>query len=254
MNLALTAQGPAGVDLPAPFLVRQQLGTERGGTRRTAAGVGVATLLHAGLLAAIVHAISQSSPPVVPPQPLITVSLITPSVEKPAPAPRPEPVKAPEKRLKPAAQPKAAPTPTPQVRPNTPPVITSAATASNPVEATAPAAPVTPVAAPAPSPAREAPVAVVAPRFDAAYLSNPAPEYPRLSRRMGEEGRVMLRVHVSAEGRPLEVTIAKSSGFTRLDEIARDTVLRSWRFVPARQGDQAVAGTVRVPIDFSLNS
>ena len=97
-------------------------------------------------------------------------------------------------------------------------------------------------------------MAVVAPRFDAAYLSNPTPEYPRLSRRMGEEGRVMLRVHVGADGKPLEVTIAKSSGFTRLDEIARDTVLRSWRFVPARQGDQAVAGTVRVPIDFSLNS
>lgn len=252
MNLALTAQGPAGLDLPAPFLVRQQLDAAQGDTRRTAAGVGVATLLHVGLLAAIVHTISQSSLPVVPPQPLITVSLITPSVEKPAPVPRPEPVKAPEKRLKPTVQPKAAPTP--QARPNTPPVITSAAIASNPVEATAPAAPVAQVAPPAPSPAREAPAAVVAPRFDAAYLSNPVPEYPRLSRRMGEEGRVMLRVHVSADGRPLEVTVAKSSGFTRLDEIARETVLRSWRFVPARQGDQAVAGTVRVPIDFSLNS
>ena len=102
--------------------------------------------------------------------------------------------------------------------------------------------------------AREAPVAVSAPRFDAAYLSNPVPEYPRLSRRMGEEGRVMLRVHVGADGKPLEVTIAKSSGYARLDEIARETVLRSWRFVPARQGEQAVAGTVRVPIDFSLNS
>jgi len=62
------------------------------------------------------------------------------------------------------------------------------------------------------------------------------------------------RVHVGAEGTPLEVTIAKSSGYARLDEIARETVLRSWRFVPARQGEQAVAGTVRVPIDFSLNS
>jgi protein TonB len=253
MNLALTAQGPAGVDLPAPFLVRQQTNTSiLGDTRRTAAGVGLATLLHAGMLAAVVHAITQGSPPVViPPQPLMTVSLVTPEVEKPAPTPRQEPVKTPEKKLKPAIRPQP---PAPQVRPNTPPVLTSAATASNPVEATAAPAPATPVAAPVPSPAREAPVAVVAPRFDAAYLSNPIPEYPRLSRRMGEEGRVMLRVHVGADGKPLEVTIAKSSGFTRLDEIARDTVLRSWRFVPARQGDQAVAGTVRVPIDFSLNS
>lgn len=252
MNLALTAQGPAGVDLPAPFLVQQRAGTAAGGTRRTAVGVGIATLLHAGMLAAIVHTISQSSAPVViPPQPLMTVSLVTPEPQKPAPTPRQEPVKAPEKKLKPTVQPKA---PTPQVRQNTPPVLTSAATTTNPVEATAPAAPPAPVAAPSPSPAREAPVAVLAPRFDAAYLSNPIPEYPRLSRRMGEEGRVMLRVHVGADGKPLEVTIAKSSGFTRLDEVARDTVLRSWRFVPARQGDQAVAGTVRVPIDFSLNS
>jgi protein TonB len=43
---------------------------------------------------------------------------------------------------------------------------------------------------------------------------------------------------VGADGKPLEVSIAKSSGFSRLDEIARETVLRSWRFVPARQGDQ----------------
>jgi hypothetical protein len=87
MNLALTAQGPAGVDLPAPFLVRQQPNTSiMGDTRRTAAGVGIATLLHAGMLAAVVHAITQGSPPVViPPQPLMTVSLVTPEVEKPAP-------------------------------------------------------------------------------------------------------------------------------------------------------------------------
>ena len=102
--------------------------------------------------------------------------------------------------------------------------------------------------------AREAPVAVVPPRFDAAYLSNPAPAYPGASRRMGEEGRVLLRVQVGADGRPTDVSIAKSSGFSRLDDVARETVLRSWRFVPARQGDQAVAGAVKVPIDFTLSN
>ena len=101
---------------------------------------------------------------------------------------------------------------------------------------------------------REAPVAIVPPRFDAAYLSNPAPVYPSASKRMGEEGRVLLRVQVGVDGRPTEVSIAKSSGFSRLDDIARDTVLRSWRFVPARQGDQAVAGAVKVPIDFTLSN
>ena len=51
-----------------------------------------------------------------------------------------------------------------------------------------------------------------------------------------------------------DVTVVKSCGFPRLDESARDTVLRSWRFVPARQGDQPVAGAVKVPIDFTLTS
>lgn len=254
MHLALTAQGSAGVDLPAPFLVQQYSdGTVAGSIRRNAVGIAVATVLHAILLVLVLHAVSQSSPPIIPPQPYITVSMVTPTVDKPAPTPSPEPTKTPKpKQVKPTVQPK--PRPTPQTRTDSPPVLTSAATASNPVEAVAPAAPPPPAPAPTPAPAREAPVAVVAPRFDAAYLSNPAPEYPRLSRRLGEEGRVMLQVRVSAEGKPLEVNIAKSSGFPRLDEIARDTVLRNWRFVPARQGDKAVAGTVRVPIDFSLTS
>ena len=106
-------------------------------------------------------------------------------------------------------------------------------------------------------PAKEtptAPVATTAPRFDAAYLANPAPPYPGASKRMGEEGRVLLRVQVGVDGRPTEVSIARSSGFSRLDDIARETVLRSWRFVPARQGDQPVAGAVKVPIDFTLTS
>ena len=65
---------------------------------------------------------------------------------------------------------------------------------------------------------------------------------------------MLLRVQVGPDGRPTDVSIAKSSGFPRLDDIARETVLRSWRFVPARQGDQAVAGAVKVPIDFTLSN
>ena len=120
---------------------------------------------------------------------------------------------------------------------------------------------IAPAAAPAAvataAPAKEAPaapVAITAPRFDAAYLANPAPPYPSAAKRMGEEGRVLLRVQVGVDGRPTEVSIARSSGFSRLDDIARETVLRSWRFVPARQGDQPVAGAVKVPIDFTLTS
>lgn len=251
MTLALSAQAPAATDQPIRPSMVAHAGELSTRVRRNAVGIGVAALLHAGVLAVIVRSIGESSPPVVPPQPLIAISLLTQAEDKPATKPRPEPVKPPEKTTSKTLQPKSQPTP--RVQNTSPPVLTSAATANNPVETTAAAAP-TPPAAPAPVPAREAPVPVVAPRFDAAYLANPIPEYPRISRRMGEEGRVMLRVHVGADGKPLEVTIAKSSGYPRLDDVARDTVLRSWRFVPARQGDQAVAGTVRVPIDFTLDS
>ena len=89
------------------------------------------------------------------------------------------------------------------------------------------------------------------PRFDAAYLSNPKPTYPMLSRRAGEEGRVMLRVMVEVSGTPSKVEIEKSSGFPRLDEAALDAVKR-WKFVPARRGTEAIAESVVVPLSFKL--
>lgn len=93
---------------------------------------------------------------------------------------------------------------------------------------------------------------VVQPRFDADYLNNPAPEYPRASRALSEEGRVLLRVQVGEDGRALQVLLDTSSGFARLDRAAREAVAR-WRFVPARQGQQAIAGWVKVPVVFELN-
>jgi protein TonB len=89
------------------------------------------------------------------------------------------------------------------------------------------------------------------PRFDADYLRNPAPPYPPLSRRMGEQGRVVLRVLVSSAGRPDVVEVYDSSGAPRLDQAALETVKR-WTFVPARQGDRPVVARVLVPISFSL--
>ncbi|HMV18064.1 MAG TPA: energy transducer TonB, partial [Rhodocyclaceae bacterium] len=56
-----------------------------------------------------------------------------------------------------------------------------------------------------------------------------------------------------SDGQPLDVGIAQSSGFARLDEAARAAVAR-WRFVPARQGDQPVVASVQVPIVFTLNN
>jgi protein TonB len=91
----------------------------------------------------------------------------------------------------------------------------------------------------------------VIPDFHADYLSNPQPEYPPLSRRMHEQGTVMLRVHVTVEGRADEVKLQKSCGYGRLDSAAIETV-RRWRFSPARCGGMPVADWVNVPFRFEL--
>jgi protein TonB len=91
-----------------------------------------------------------------------------------------------------------------------------------------------------------------APRFDAAYLQNPVPTYPLMSRRLGEAGRVLLRVRVTAQGTAEQVQVAQSSGFPRLDQAASEAV-RNWRFVPARRGAEAVAAEVLVPVIFRFD-
>lgn len=101
----------------------------------------------------------------------------------------------------------------------------------------------------APSPALAA--SIIAPRFDADYLHNPTPAYPAVARRLGEEGRVLLRVLVSPAGRAERLELQSSSGSTRLDNAALDAVKR-WRFVPAHQGSEPVSAWVLVPVSFSL--
>lgn len=101
--------------------------------------------------------------------------------------------------------------------------------------------------------AESAPPAVVAPDYEADYLNNPPPAYPRLSRRLREEGEVELRVRVSPQGQPITVELSRSSGSQRLDDAALRAV-RQWRFEPAREGSRAVEAWVRVPILFKLEA
>lgn len=95
--------------------------------------------------------------------------------------------------------------------------------------------------------------AVVPPRFDAAYLQNPEPGYPILSKRLGEEGKVILRVLVNPEGLAEQVEVRQSSGHARLDQAALVTV-RRWRFTPARRGAERLAAWVLVPLSFQLDA
>lgn len=110
------------------------------------------------------------------------------------------------------------------------------------------AAPPPPVMPAAEKPAEPAPV--TPPNFDAAYLKNPA-VYPNMSRRLREVGTVQLRVRVSISGQPLEIQLAKSSGYARLDEAAL-TAVKKWTFQPASRSGAPVEAWALVPIEFSL--
>lgn len=98
----------------------------------------------------------------------------------------------------------------------------------------------------------EAEPVIEPPRFGAAYLHNPAPDYPPSSRRFGEQGRVLLRVLVSTGGDAESVALETGSGYNKLDQAAIDAV-KKWRFIPAKRSNQAISAYVLVPVKFSLN-
>lgn len=86
------------------------------------------------------------------------------------------------------------------------------------------------------------------------YGVNPKPPYPMLARRRGEQGIVLLRVHVRADGSVAAAEIKQSSGSTLLDDSALQTVRESWRFMPARLDGVPVESWVEVPIRFVLGN
>jgi periplasmic protein TonB len=94
--------------------------------------------------------------------------------------------------------------------------------------------------------------AVAAPRLGAAYLRAPPPRYPAAARRKGEEGTVVLKVLVTAEGAASSVELERSSGSSALDDAARDAV-KGWLFAPARRGAEPVETWVLVPVVFRLD-
>ena len=95
-------------------------------------------------------------------------------------------------------------------------------------------------------------MAVVPPSSSAAYLNNPAPPYPAMSRRLGESGRVTVRVLIGPDGRAQEARIQRSSGFDRLDQVALETARDRWRYVPGTRGGVPEAMWFNVPINFVL--
>lgn len=84
-----------------------------------------------------------------------------------------------------------------------------------------------------------------------AYKKNPRPEYPRLARRRGYQGSVILEVLVGLTGRVNDIRVLMSSGYEILDHAAVASV-RGWLFEPGMRGDEKVEMWVRVPIRFEL--
>jgi periplasmic protein TonB len=82
--------------------------------------------------------------------------------------------------------------------------------------------------------------------------SDMVPSYPPTSKRLGEQGRVLLLVHVMRNGKAAEVQLAHSSGFERLDQAAIVHVQRAWRFVPARSGSDTVDSWGEFAVTFRL--
>lgn len=255
---ALWSQAPVGalVDLGrAPRVPLERLRLQRAPkdvlSRREGVLLGVLALLAHG--AVIFWIIQQPTTvlPVVPPQiPPMTIEFSQPAppvVEPPPPQPPPPPVVEPPPPIVDELAAKPAPKPIQKPKPVVKPAPKPAPKAVE--QPPAPPQPPAPVAAP-PAPAAPAPVTPAS--ANAAYLKNPAPEYPSLAQRRGWEGTVLLRVQVLPSGKPGEIQIQKSSGRQQLDDAALNAVKR-WSFVPAKQGDVAQVGWVSVPIDFKIN-
>jgi protein TonB len=82
-------------------------------------------------------------------------------------------------------------------------------------------------------------------------LDLPAPRYPSLSRRRGEEGLVVLRVEVLPDGSAGHIDILEDPGFSRLTDAAVAAV-RDARFTPAIRDGRPVPDHVRIPFNFVL--
>jgi protein TonB len=82
------------------------------------------------------------------------------------------------------------------------------------------------------------------------YVRAPAPVYPNESSRRRERGTVLLRVLVDTLGRPAQIQLERSSGYTRLDEAARNAVQKAL-FRPYEVNGIAQPAQVLIPIEFT---
>lgn len=178
---------------------------------------------------------AQPPKPVVQPRP-------TPPVPRPA-----QPVLAAPRAAAPQDMqvPVAVPTPpTPPAAADVSPAVQTAV-----VPSTVPAGPVT--AAPAGQGGGASAQPKVLPSSAVRYLLEPMLSYPRISRELGEEGVVRLKVLVDEHGHPRNIEVARSSGYPRLDQQAVQAMSKA-RFQPHLEDGQARSVWVMAPLTFNL--
>ncbi|MBX9870864.1 MAG: energy transducer TonB [Burkholderiaceae bacterium] len=200
-------------------------------------------LLHVAVLWALQAGLMRRAVEIIVPGEILSEFISPPAPPAPQPqTPAPQPVK---QEVKPVVK----PTPTPPLPAPTPePAPMQAPAAPAPAQ---PAIEASTVAAAPAAPQAPAPARIELPSSDAAYLNNPKPSYPALSRRLGEQGKVVVRVLIGVDGTAQQAEIRTSSGYERLDQAALATV-RSWRYVPGKRNGTAEAMWFNVPINFVL--
>lgn len=228
--------------------------TPRRGLSRQAVLVLGVVLLHAAALYGLQSGLLMRAVEVVVPVELVASWVDpTPAQVAPPPPPRPEPKAKPQAAV-------ATSTPRPLPPPPLPLAAQTDTPAPNAVAGTTapppPAAPIsTPVAsAPSAPPAPAAPPApprIQLPDSNADYLNNRPPAYPPLSRRLGEQGKVLVRVLIEVDGSASQAELKTSSGYDRLDQAALKTVL-GWKYVPGKVNGEPKAMWFNVPLHFVL--
>ena len=226
------------------------------------------------LLALGLHLAGFASMPDAAPEELITPPTPIQVAWIAAPQPKAETTPAaPPKQQQPVIKPKPKPKTVKRVKAKQKAVLSTAAPATTmttastekaektpaPAVTKAPVAPaakpeanaVPPVTSASPAQTADSRLPLTLPNLNADYLDNPAPPYPEDARERGEQGKVLVRALINADGTVAELTMKRSSGFANLDQSALETV-KKWRFVPARRGAATVSAWVVVPISFSL--
>lgn len=199
-------------------------------------------LFHIAALWALQSGLLQRAVEVIVPAEVLSefISPPAPKSEQPQPPAPKAPAPQPQKR-------QALPAPLPVATPAPAPAPAAPAGVSTPQ----PPAPAMAGAVSTAPPGPPAPPRLELPSSDAAYLNNPKPPYPVLSKRMGEQGKVVVRVLIGVDGTAQQAEIRTSSGYDRLDQAALTTVLK-WRYVPGKRGGVAEAMWFNVPINFVL--